>query len=181
MGILLRVQGSYLTYVTLGEEWHTVLQARGWGISFFIMFPFQFVVTLSVCIAWSLSNFQYRGLLCLVSSLDIKGAGLWEVIKALLKYWSISKVQWGKKNPLFLAIACKLFYDMYLAILIYVCLNIIHHVNVFWYHMLILINKVLVIIIILKQACNSADYTQKVWFTVKNSIYLNNLFKTRKL
>lgn len=66
---------------------------------------------------------------------------------------------------------------MYLAILIYVCLNIIHHVNVFWYHMLILINKVLVIIIILKQACNSADYTQKVWFTVKNSIYLNNLFK----
>lgn len=78
---------SYLTYVTLGEEWHTVLQVRGWGISFFIMFPFQFVVTLSVCIAWSLSNFQYRGLLCLVSSLDIKGVGLWEVIKALLKYW----------------------------------------------------------------------------------------------
>lgn len=169
MGILLRVQGSYLTYVTLGEEWHTVLQVRGWGISFFIMFPFQFVVTLSVCIAWSLSNFQYRGLLCLVSSLDIKGAGLWEVIKALLKYWSISKVQWGKKNPLLLAIACKLFYDMYLAILIYVCLNKYS------------INKVLVIIIILKQACNSVDYTQKVWFTVKNSIYLNNLFKTRKL
>ena len=118
--------------------------------------------------------------LCLVSSLDIKGVGLWEVIKALLKYW-YRKFSEAKKNPLLLAIACKLFYDMYLAILIYVCLNIIHHVNIFWYHMLILINKVLVIIIILKQACNSVDYTQKVWFTVKNSIYLNNLFKTRKL
>lgn len=126
MGILLRVQGSYLTYITLGEEWHTVLQVRGRGISFIIMFPFQICCnSFSVCIAWSLSNFPFGGHLCLVSTLDLKGVGLWEVIiKALFKYWywKFSEI----KNPLLLAIACKLFYDMYLAVLTCLCFMTSH-------------------------------------------------------
>ena len=82
MGILLRVQGIKLPnlhYLRWRVTHCFTSNGEGYFFHYYVSIPI-FCNSFSVCIAWSLSNFPYRGHLCLVSTLDLKGVGLWEVI-----------------------------------------------------------------------------------------------------
>lgn len=60
------------------------------GVGYFFLYYVSIPICCNSFCLYCLKFIQFpvQGtLICLVSSLDIKGVGLWEVIKALLKYW----------------------------------------------------------------------------------------------